>query len=172
MGNNNCDFSGENNPNYKTGYATSGQRKSFYNTWQNMKGRCLNKNHPKYHRYGGRGIKIHKTWLEIKGFAEWCFDNGWQEGLTLDRINNDGDYCPENCQWVTPSANSRKKSTTKLSWEDAQDIRERIKNGESEMNIAKSYGVVHGTIWFIVNGYTHVEDGKCTEKLKSRNKRS
>lgn len=156
MGKNYCDFSGVKNPNYKTGYATKGKRPGFYNSWQNMKSRCLNKNNPKYKRYGGRGIKICKDWLLIENFADWALKNEWGKGKTLDRIDNDGDYCPENCKWISMSDNSRKKSTTKLTRKQADIIRERIKNGENEYALAKEYGVVHGTIWFIKNNYTHV----------------
>lgn len=170
MGRNYNDFSGENNPNYKTGYAKSGKRQGFYNTWQNMKGRCLRKTHPKYKRYGGRGIKIYEPWLDIENFAKWALENGWEEGMTLDRVDNDGNYCPENCRWISKSDNSRKKSTTKITFEQAKEIRDRVKNGESEYDLAKEYNVVHGTIWFILNNFTHVEEMKCTEALNKRKK--
>lgn len=165
------DISGKNNHNYKTGYAVKGKRQGFYNTWQNMKGRCLNPNNPKYHRYGGRGIKVCEDWLNIKGFSEWALNNGWKEGLSIDRIDNNGDYCPENCKWVTMSENSRKKKTTKISFKQAKEIRERIANGESEYDLAEEFNVVHGTIWFIVKNFTHVDDGECSKKLRERNKK-
>jgi len=168
MARNYSDCAGDKNPNYKTGYATARNRQGFYNTWQNMKGRCMRETHPKYHRYGGRGIKIHDDWIEIEGFAAWALSNGWEEGLTLDRIDNDGNYCPENCRWITLSENSRKKRTTKISFEDAKKIRSRVASGESEYELAKEYGVVHGTVWFIINNFTHVADMECTKKLKDR----
>ena len=169
MGRNYSDFTGDKNPNYKTGYAAAGNIQGFYNSWQNMKGRCLRKSHPKYKRYGGRGIKIYEPWLKIENFAEWALSAGWKQGLSLDRIDNDGHYCPENCRWVSLSENSRKKSTTKINSLQAQQIRKRAKSGECEYDLAKEYNVVHGTIWFIVNNFTHVPDGKCTKKIKERN---
>ena len=164
------DVSGDKNPNYKTGYAIKGKVSGFYCTWQNMKARCLNPNSPKYKNYGGRGITICDVWLGIKGFADWALSNGWEEGLQIDRIDNNGNYCPENCHWVTRSANSRKKSTTKITFEQAKEIRCRVSKGESEHDLAKEFGVVHGTIWFIVKNFTHVADGECTKKLKEREK--
>lgn len=166
MGRNNTDFSGDKNPNYKKGYCMNSKTSTFYNSWQNMKQRCLNKKHPKYHRYGGRGVEIHTEWLEINNFAEWALSNGWEKGLTLDRIDNDGNYCPDNCEWVSMSDNSRKKSTSKLNFKQAEEIRRRVIAGEKEKDLAVEYGVVHGTIWFIVKGYTHVRGGKHSRKKK------
>ena len=156
---------GKENPNYKTGYCM-GKKPSFYIAWRNMKARCLNKNNGKYHRYGGRGITICNEWLSIEGFASWALKNGWQEGLTIDRIDNDGNYEPRNCQWISKSANSRKKSTTKIDIVTAQKIRERI--NENWYDLANEYNVEHGTIWFIMNNFTHVADNECTRKLKER----
>lgn len=155
MGRNYKDFSGDKNPNYKTGLATKGARPSFYNSWQNMKQRCLNPRHPKYHRYGGRGIKICDEWMTIEGFSDWARKT-WKEGYTIDRIDNDGDYEPKNCRWITASENSKKKSTTKISPCQAAEIRVKLGKGESLSSLAKEYNVNDGTIWFIKNNITHV----------------
>ena len=131
---------GDKNPRYKTGLAGS---RGLYCSWQNMKQRCLNPNHPKYTRYGGRGIEICPEWIDIKGFRDWAFTSGYQPGLTIDRVDNDKGYSPDNCRWVPVSTNSRKKSTTKLTLEQAGEIRERLDLGENEYELAKEYGVVH-----------------------------
>lgn len=159
---------GINNPNYKTGLCVAGKRWGGYNTWQNMKSRCLRPSCPKYHRYGGRGIKICAEWCNVKGFYDWAMANGYQDGLTIDRIDNDGDYVPENCRWVSMAQNSRAKTTTKITFEQAATIRVRAKNGESLYDLAKEYNVVHGTVWFIVKNFTHVADGECSKALKER----
>lgn len=160
-------FTGAKNPNYKHGLK-SGEEKGIYNSWQNMKSRCLSPSHPKYERYGGRGIKICPNWLNIDGFYEWAKKSGWFPGATIDRIDNDGDYTPENCRWISVSENSRKKSTTKISFDDAKIIRERAASGECPYKIANEYGVVHGTVWFIINNFTHVDEMECIKKLKER----
>ena len=81
--------------------------KSIYRA---MKNRCVNPKRHNYHRYGGRGIKVCKEWLDnIESFVDWSVKNGYKEGLQLDRIDNDGDYTPENCRWVTPKKNANNR---------------------------------------------------------------
>ena len=120
-----------------------------------MKQRCFNPNDPKYHRYGGCGIKVCDDWLNIKGFAEWALANGWREGMSIDRIDNDGNYEPSNCLWVSMSENSRKKSTTKLKPDCVRKIRELINIGLSDGEIAEKFKVCGGTVWHIRKNITH-----------------
>ena len=81
-----------------------------------MQSRCYNKNCPDYKNYGGRGIKICAEWMDkengVENFRKWCFDSGYKKGLTIERINNDGDYCPENCKWATKAEQSVNKRNT------------------------------------------------------------
>jgi hypothetical protein len=76
--------------------------KRLYSIWFNMKNRCLNPNTHGYDKYGGRGIAVCEQWRNSsKSFIEWAKANGYEDGLTLDRIDNDGDYEPLNCRWVS-----------------------------------------------------------------------
>jgi hypothetical protein len=79
-----------------------------YASWHHMKARCNNKNHEFYHRYGGRGITYDPKWETFEGFYE---DMGEKpgKGWDIDRIDNDGNYCKENCQWLTRSENAKKR---------------------------------------------------------------
>lgn len=85
----------------------------LYTIWSLMKYRCYNPSRKEYPRYGGRGIKVCDEWMEFEPFMRWAVDNGYSEDLTLDRINNDGDYTPSNCRWVSRKVQSLNKSTNR-----------------------------------------------------------
>ena len=76
----------------------------IYKIWAGIKQRCLNENCVKYKDYGGRGIKISDSWLKFEAFYKDMGDK--PEGKTLDRVDNNGNYCKENCRWATPKQQS------------------------------------------------------------------
>ena len=91
----------------------------LYKIWSGMKTRCNNPNYHAYPRYGGRGIRICKEWEDdYVCFRDWAMKNGYRNDLSIDRIDNDGNYCPENCRWLSKEEHSRK------TWEDRNKEKE------------------------------------------------
>lgn len=87
----------------------------LHRIWRGIKERCLNKACKSYPDYGGRGTTICEEWLNsFEAFRDWALANGYRDGLTIDREDNDGNYCPENCRWVTRSENSKKTRRCRL----------------------------------------------------------
>lgn len=79
----------------------------LYNIWTNMKRRCFNPKDKGFRNYGSRGIRVCDEWMnDYNKFREWSLSHGYSDNLTIDRINNDGDYEPSNCRWTTMQVQS------------------------------------------------------------------
>lgn len=83
--------------------------KGPYFIWKTMRQRCNNPNSSRYSRYGGRGIVICDEWNQYDIFYQWALSSGYKKGLSIERINNDGNYCPENCTWIPVSEQGKNK---------------------------------------------------------------
>lgn len=137
-----------------SGKPTHGLHKTpEYQAWSDMKQRCYNKNCLRYRVYGGRGIRVCDRWLN--SFENFIADMGFKKsGESLDRIDNDKDYSPDNCRWtdiVTQNNNQLRfygedNYNTKLTNAKVIEIRERLKNKEKGMDLAKEYNVSQATI--------------------------
>lgn len=80
----------------------------LHNIWCGMRKRCR-----KHIRYAGNGIKVCDDWEDYKTFAKWARENGYEDNLTIERIDVDGDYCPQNCKWIPLGEQSRNRHTTR-----------------------------------------------------------
>ena len=98
--------SGKNHINYKHGL----YKNRLYGIWSNMKTRCCSETYHLYKDYGARGIKVCDEWLnDFQMFYEWCISNGYDKNLTIDRIDNNGNYEPSNCRWVDMKIQSQNR---------------------------------------------------------------
>lgn len=120
----------------------------LYQIWKTMIYRCTKPNRKEYKNYGGRGIKVCDEWLDFKNFID---DMGEThiEGYQLDRENNNGNYCKENCRWVKPKENKRNTRRCKLNQEKADYIR---LSSKTPLELAKQFGCSRDAIYDVLHG--------------------
>src|SRR4029077_5417475 len=82
----------------------------LYKIWGGIKQRCTNPEVAFFHRYGGRGVTLCAEWHDFVPFRDWAISQGYADHLSIDRINNDGNYQPDNCRWVSQAAQMRNTS--------------------------------------------------------------
>lgn len=125
----------------------------LYHTWEGMKARCNNKNHDSYKYYGAKGISVCDKWSNsFEEFASWAFRNGFKKDLQIDRKDSNGDYSPENCQFITNKENIRKRPNTKLTKEKANEIRDLYKTSKyTQKELATIYKSSPSVVNRIIN---------------------
>ena len=92
----------------------NGTRTRLYVIWCHMIERCENVNSTRYADYGGRGIRVCDEWKDFAVFRDWAVENGYSSELSIDRLNNDGDYEPSNCKWSTRKEQGNNKRNNRL----------------------------------------------------------
>lgn len=118
-------------------------RTPLYKAWRDMRTRCENENSKAYHRYGGRGINVCEEWKTFENFKDWALASGYNQGLTIDRIDNDHGYSPDNCRWVDWSVQGNNRSSNHI-----------VEYGGLRHNImewSNILGVSYSTLWNHIN---------------------
>lgn len=124
------------------------KNKLLYKVWTSMKSRVLNPRNKSYHNYGGRGIKVCERWKNSYNAFYDDVHEGYQKGLDIDRINNDGHYQPGNTRWATRKVNIRNGRQTKLTEEEVRAIRA---SSLTQTKLARMFGVSRRNIRSILN---------------------
>lgn len=143
----------------------------LYRKWSGMIARTENKKGIGYHRYGGRGISVCREWRnDFMSFYDWAINNGWDEGLTIDRIDVNGNYEPSNCQWITMKENNIKdRKVTILNKFKKQEILKRYQTENITVTkLANEYGTYKKAISDIIKqNNLKIENRrlKCYQKL-------
>lgn len=84
-------------------------RSRLWRIWRGMRTRCRTASvGPHWKHYGGKGVRVCAEWQSLERFRTWALSHGYTDSLTIERKNSDGDYCPENCEWITQAENSRR----------------------------------------------------------------
>lgn len=124
----------------KRNFSHKKSKTRLYDIYQGMKKRCKNKNATEFKAYGGRGIIVCKEWEDsFMAFYKWAMANGYTDTLTIDRIDNKGNYCPENCRWVSykQQANNR-----------ANNLKFELSNKTySLQELAEKHGLSYSCLW-------------------------
>lgn len=116
--------------NYKHGYC---RKEKLYGVWKSMRQRCSDPNWSRADSYVNKGVQVCPEWGNYANFREWALRSGYTEGLSIDRIDNNGNYCPENCRWTTRKTQANNQSRnrwltfngetkTMSEWADIVDI--------------------------------------------------
>lgn len=141
----------------------------LYNIWTQMNQRCVNLNLEHYSSYGGRGISVCDEWKKFENFAEWAKKNGYKDGLTIDRIDVDGNYESSNCKWSTDVEQQRNKrnnhrvtindvTKTVAEWAEISGVpyktlQRRIYKGRKEEDLLAPVGTIYDHKYLIkING--------------------
>ncbi len=120
-----------------------------YFVWDNMKRRCNNSNNPQYKNYGARGIKVCERWLKFENFRDDMFPT-YHRGLSIERIDNDGDYVLENCRWASNAEQIQNSRKARLNPVQVKEIRRASENKDASIKqLAKKYDVDLGTIYAV-----------------------
>lgn len=130
----------------------------LYSIWVNMRNRCSNQENKSFAYYGGRGISVCDEWNEFLNFEKWAIQNGFEENLTLDRVDVNGNYDPENCRWISRKEQMRNTRSNHLL----------TYNGETKTMAewAEITGIPYSTLKQRINKYNYSVEKALTKPVK------
>lgn len=137
----------------------------LYSKYSGMLRRCNNKNEKSYKNYGGRGISVCPEWSHsFMSFYHWAINNGYQDGLTIDRIDNNGNYCPENCRWVDNKTQSNNRRSNRIYTMDGktQNLSQWCKEYDMDYSRVRNRILKNG--WPFEEAITYREDARKIKK--------
>lgn len=124
----------------------------LYNLWRNVTRRCHQPTATDFHNYGGRGISVCDEWrMDGRAFVDWAIANGWKPGLEIDRIDNDGNYEPSNCRFVTKRENRQRTRRCRTTANQVAIVRAAFSSGSSVKEAASAAGVSYDIAYQIKN---------------------
>lgn len=122
----------------------------LYVVWAGIKGRCSTPTASNYQYYGGRGIAVCKDWLNSpEAFIKWAEENGYQDGLELDRIDINGDYSPRNCRFISHMENSQLRRNARCTLEQAREVKALLAQGKKIREVQDIVGIPYMSVWHI-----------------------
>ncbi len=131
--------------NRKHGFTTRGKIHPLWDAWHAIRQRCLNPNCKAYINYGARGITICDEWKDdAEAFIKWGLANGWEVGLEIDRIDNNGPYSPSNCRFVTMQVNRQNRRITRSM--TAFGERKTLSDWVNDVRCVVDYDILHGRL--------------------------
>lgn len=145
---------GDVNVNKRVTHGLKKSNKRLYRVWTDMRARCSLITHQAFHHYGSRGIRVCTEWQDFAVFHKWAIENGYTQGLSIERINVDGNYEPSNCKWATQKQQNNNKTDNR--YITFQGVTKTL------MQWTEEYGLNYYTIWSrIQRGWT-IEDAIVT----------
>lgn len=156
---------------HRTVDSTRKRHYKLYLVWSGMKDRCRNKNCRAYVNYGGRGIQVCDEWSNFDNFVEWALANGYKEGLTIERVDVNGNYDPHNCIWITKGEQSDNRRSCR--YYTYKGKTQNLRHWCDEYNV--EYQLVHNRVFKLGWDFekallTPVNVNKRNELAKRRNK--
>lgn len=152
----------------RNGYINE-KNKRLHSIWANMKSRCNNKNSKSYSVYGGKGIKVCKDWEKFLDFQNWAIANGYSDELTIERLDVNKNYCPENCCWIPKSEQAKNRTCTYKIMHNGKEKNLTELCKELNLNYKRIHNRIHKLGWNVEKAInTEISTSKRNKKARNK----